>query len=167
MGLEILLGGITSIIDLTGDSDDSDSDSITELKGPHNLHNLIDLSRPSGKYGDAGFDRSCYNLGNLFKDRQTIEMRQHESTLSPERVENWIALCVGLMEFADSSNEKEKEELLKKHIETTEETTPEQVLRLLGLPEQASFYGTRLSKFREEVREPEGTRSPNPRPVEL
>jgi hypothetical protein len=77
-------------------------------------------------------------------------MRQHKSTLNSERVGNWITVCVGLLEFADSGNST-KEELLKKHIVSTEETAPEQAMRLLELLEQASFYGTRLRKFGEEV----------------
>jgi len=72
-------------------------------------------------------------------------------SVSPERVRNWIKVGVGLLEFADSNDSSKKEDLLKDRIETTDKITPEQVLSLLELPEQASFYHTRIGKFGEGI----------------
>jgi hypothetical protein len=148
-GLEILLFETvpeSDFADPNSNSDDSNSDngSIEGLKAPHNLTQLINFSRPSYGYGEKGTDRSNYNLRNLSytnEDNQTIELREHESTLNPERVGNWIGFCVGLVEFSDSGDWWTKESLLKQHInDSPGKFTTERMLLALDLPAQAKFY---------------------------
>jgi hypothetical protein len=149
-GLEILLFETvpeSDSADLNSNSDDTNSDnrSLEGLKARHNLTQLINFSRPSYGYGTKGTERSNYNLRNLFytnEDNQTIEFREHESTLSPDRVGNWIGFCVGLIEFSDSGDWRGKESLLKQHInDKPGQFTTEQMLLALDLPTQAEFYG--------------------------
>lgn len=53
-----------------------------------------------GKYNERR--RIALVVGELLSsdDKKTVEFQQHEMTLSPARVEYWIRVCVGLVEFS-------------------------------------------------------------------
>ncbi|TAQ86869.1 hypothetical protein B7494_g4839 [Chlorociboria aeruginascens] len=106
------------------------------------------------KYRASGYvDRVVYNISNMKKPylqefvKRTIEFRQHESTLDPIRITNWITVCHGLVEFCDTIETSRIEKFLRQHIdESPEEYSIIQMLNDIGLSPQADFYASRLTK---------------------
>jgi hypothetical protein len=89
----------------------------------------------------------AYNLSNMKgpSPKHTIEFRQHESTLDPESIANWIRLCVGLVEVPFRDSRESIESLLRVHVsETVQEFDVVKVLLELNLTAQAEFYDTRF-----------------------
>lgn len=75
------------------------------------------------------------------KKKDTVEFKQHESTLNPIRVENWTRLCIGLFEFADTVQLEVLAPFLRRHInKPPEDFTIGQVLTSVGLPYLADFF---------------------------
>lgn len=80
---------------------------IHNAKTTKSLQQLIHHKNPTLEH-----PRMSYNINNLvepqpgtigIKDsKKTIEFRQHEGTIDPTRVTNWVRFCAGLMEFADT-----------------------------------------------------------------
>jgi len=94
------------------------------------------------------FERGAYNFQNLENTPQdpkkTIEFRQHESTLDPDRVYNWMKLCVGLVDFAHRASLSALKPFLLLHVDDLpEEFTVVKVLTAIGLSPQAMFYSTK------------------------
>lgn len=93
-------------------------------------------------------ERDAYNFGNLNNHPQdpkkTIEFRQHESTLDPDRVYHWTKLCVGLVNFAHNTSLDSLRSFLVLHMDDPpEEFTVVKVLTAIGLPPQSLFYSTK------------------------
>jgi hypothetical protein len=88
--------------------------------------------------------RRVYFIDNLTHDlpNKTIEFRQHESTLEPTRVANWIRLCVGIVEFIDSEvSDEELKSFCWAHIEANKgEYSVRQFLKDVGLPISSEYY---------------------------
>lgn len=77
--------------------------------------------------------------------KKTIEFRQHTSRLDAEEMVMWIKTVVGLVEFARDVHEVEFTKLMLEFAEVgPEEFTVVQLLRKIGLTEQARYYSTRL-----------------------
>jgi hypothetical protein len=97
---------------------------------------------------DTTGERGAYNFRNLRAQphniKKTIEFRQHESTLDPDRVYNWIKVCVGLIGFAHRIDVVALKEFLLLHIDDSpEEFTLVNVLKSIGLPPQSLYYSTK------------------------
>ncbi|KAF4635154.1 hypothetical protein G7Y89_g2949 [Cudoniella acicularis] len=96
--------------------------------------------------------RLNYNMLNLISphwDKKTIEFRQHESTLDPERVTNWIRFCYE----EEEKREKEKEEYEKVKARFADEAQKQQeeAVWIAGGSESGSgpSYGASFSIYRE------------------
>lgn len=88
--------------------------------------------------------RLSYNIDNLAigkKVGKTFECRQHCGTLSPDKILAWINICAGLVEFADTVEDDLLEDFLKSHVgDELEDYTAIDLLRAIGLPDEAEFY---------------------------
>jgi hypothetical protein len=117
---------------------------------------MDDLKNYTTKADSSG-GRLAYHMGNLLYDptvheyypnKKTVEFRQHESTLDPERVANWARLCVGLVEFADTVDEDALHGFLERHIDhSPDEFATGQVLTALGMGHLAAYYVPRIEKM--------------------
>lgn len=98
-------------------------------------------------------NRLAYNvkgLGDPYPDRnkRTIEFRNHESTLDPDRVANFLSLCCGLVEVPMRIDIAKLETFVRKHAESTvEEFDVIRLLWALNLRSQAQFYDARFHRF--------------------
>jgi hypothetical protein len=115
-------------------------DRILECKTGDQVISLVNDECPS--YGSA------YNFWNLLSQhsqssKRTIEFRQHEGTLEAKRVENWIKVCVHLVEFALQIQPDCMGEFLRSVVDE-EVYTVEDMLLSIGLPRQAKYYGKAL-----------------------
>lgn len=81
--------------------------------------------------------------------KRTIEFRGHEGTLDSERIVNWINVCVGLVEFADTIDPDELDKFLWSHIDYADEFTVIDLLRVIGRPAEAEFYAKRFEEHPE------------------
>lgn len=87
---------------------------------------------------------SAVNLDHLL-DRAgfgTVELRQHQASLDPEDVANWVSVCVGLMAFAHRISPQELKGLLSTCITsgTDSKISLPEILRYIGLEKQATYY---------------------------
>lgn len=76
--------------------------------------------------------------------KKTVEFRQHEMTLNPDRVTHWISTCHGLVKGAISAAQKDKKHFrdwLRGHIDdSTEIFGLSDLLRHFSLAPEANFY---------------------------
>ena len=135
LGLELLLK-----------AGDEKADPLALVNNARTRDVLLDLvDAPSGQ------GRLAYNLRSLKfstwmpNKKETIEFRQHESTVEAERVLHWIKLCVSLVEFARTIPFQVLEPFLQAHIDdSAEDFSIVQLLKAIGLPSQMLFYGMSL-----------------------
>lgn len=127
----------------------------------YDLHSNFTDSR-SVAYNFHNFDD---HFGDC-EDRNTIEFRQHEGTIDPVRILNWIKVCHGIVAYIQhlppvqlfsiielaqlemwekSFSEQENTELEKElgPILADGDFTVIDLLHLIGLPEQAKYYETK------------------------
>jgi hypothetical protein len=100
-----------------------------------------------GSYGETR--RSAVTIGELLSldEKKTVEFRQHEMTLDPMRVDHWIRLCVGIIEFSDTIEKDLLEQFLDTLIDQpVEDLSLREVLESIGLPREADFYARRLAQ---------------------
>lgn len=98
----------------------------------YNVHNLNESHIVNGNAGN----------GKDFSTR-TIEFRGHEGTMDPDRIINWINVCVGFVEFADTVDSNLLDQFLQTHVDDTdsyEDYNVIDLLRALGQPTAAEFY---------------------------
>jgi hypothetical protein len=102
----------------------------------------------SDRGGHLG-DRPALNLQNLTPlakapPGRTVEFRQHEMTLDPERVGYWISTCRGLVSAAIHADKGDKDgfhAFLRQHIDhTPAQFTLPDLLSRFDLGPQAEFY---------------------------
>lgn len=156
LGLEYLLQrthtpkGLEPLGPSSEDGSDYGTPALLDLK------KLIDLAKPSEKAGSLGAGRARIHVEGLVQKlkfklapRKTIEFRQHEATLNPDRVEAWIKFCVGMMEFCDSVDRKSLSAFLWHHIDDEEgQFTPQQLLHAIGL----EYLRRPYTKFIEDLK---------------
>jgi len=109
-------------------------------------HDMDRLVWQMGHVCNRGCAVKFANLtGPVQGTKKTIEFRQHASTLDGEETVMWIKTVVGLLEFARDVDEVQFTKLMIEFAEVgPEEFTVVQLLRKIGLKEQASYYSTRL-----------------------
>jgi hypothetical protein len=82
-------------------------------------------------------------------DKNTIEFRQHESTLDPARATNWARFFVGLLDFSDMVDRDVLDDFLGRHIDDSPaDFTIGQVLTALGMPYLAEFFTEKVAEQR-------------------
>lgn len=126
----------------------------------NNLQELYEDTSPLGMNRYRERRRSAMAIGKLlsYDDDKTVEFRQHEMTLSAARVDHWICLCVGLVEFSDTIDRELLENFLNVVVDLKEEVFPlQEVLETIGLPREAEFYSARLAREALSLREVLGT----------
>lgn len=119
------------------------------------LGDLQRLASFKGPRREGTDGRMAYNIKNLYdapagtlgepKSKRTVEFRQHEGTMDPERVVNWIRFCAGLLEFADTVKQETLRPFLERHLELPDATGPAvlnmgQILTALGMYDIAGYY---------------------------
>jgi Putative amidoligase enzyme len=100
----------------------------------------------------SGQERLAYNIQGLKLSnswmrikKDTIEFRQHESTIDGQRIVHWIKFCVGLVQFAYTVPFSILEPFLQAHIDdSAEDFSVVPLLKAIGLPSQMLFYGMSL-----------------------
>lgn len=125
-------------------------DSTKALTGLLEIHKLVANDRllwsTCIELANTRGERGAYNFRNLqgvSSMKQTIEFRQHKSTLDPLSVGNWIKLCVGLVDFAHQVPMNILAPFLLMHADDDpEEFQLVHVLKAIGLPPQMLFYGS-------------------------
>jgi hypothetical protein len=124
--------------------DQTEDDGIDELYG----------ETVSDRGGHLG-DRPALNLQNLTplakaRPVKTVEFRQHEMTLDPERVGYWISTCRGLVSAAIHAGRGDKDifhAFLRQHIDhTPAQFSLPNLLSHFDLVPQAVFYQKLLVK---------------------
>jgi hypothetical protein len=79
------------------------------------LHLLQQTQKRHGARGACnfrGFINQILGASYLKNNKQTLEFRQHEGTLDPERIINWIKTVVGIVDFVRDTSSKPFLELL-------------------------------------------------------
>jgi hypothetical protein len=106
----------------------------------------------------TGANQFAYNLRNLrrtrrgstYQDKKTVEFRQHEGTLDPDRTIMWVRTVVGLVEVAALASRADLMEFLAEHNKIEDEEKEVigvvELLELLGLVEPAAFYRIRFEE---------------------
>lgn len=102
----------------------------SDAKMAYNIKNLTDAT--SGLLG-------------VLLSKRTVEFRQHEGTVDPERVLNWIRFCVGVLEFSDEVEEESLLPFLHRHLELPDASGPAvlnmgEILTALGMYDIAGYY---------------------------
>lgn len=103
---------------------------------------------------DPCLRRLVYNLDGLAErdasvEKNTVEFRGHEGTMDPERITNWINVCVGLVEFADSVDPGEFNKFLWSHVDDEKDFTVIDLLKAIGRPAEAQCYAKRFQEHPE------------------
>lgn len=127
-------------------------EALSEILHAHTIDELYDLV--GGVDDDDGIrvDKMACNIANLSSDNDsleqlTVEFRQHEGTLDPERVAMWIRSCVGLLEFSETVNEANLIPFLEENIDSSVGVMNiAVVLDALRMPAQGLFYSLRQAK---------------------
>lgn len=92
----------------------------------YNLNYLVDPQ--PGTIGEKG-------------SKKTIEFRQHEGTIDPTRVTNWVRFCVGLMELADTCVPQYLRKFLNRNIDDRLHImNMGMICSALGMYEIAEYY---------------------------
>jgi len=113
------------------------------------IEELHKVTSPAIKGPRGEHLRSAITIGELLSvdEKKTVEFRQHEMTLDPARVENWIRLCVGIIEFSDTIEKDLLEQFLETLIDQpVEALSLREVLESIGLLREADFYARRLAQ---------------------
>jgi hypothetical protein len=98
------------------------------------------------------------NLIQPFREtvKRTIEFREHEGTLDPERIEHWIRVCTGIVKYARDAPSEEVRKFCKEHVDKgLKKCGLGKVLAPLGVEDSKAFYEGRI--LRDEI-EPKGER---------
>lgn len=103
----------------------------------HSAYNMTGMVKRYRQAMDFGGSRRL----RFQKTKNTVEFRQHESTLDPIRATNWARLCIGLLEFSDTVSREALDPFLRRHIESSpEEFTIGQILTAGGMPYLVDFF---------------------------
>lgn len=108
---------------------------------------IVENLRPRDSEG--GIVRLAYNLVNLDETTnlsRTLEFRGHEGTLNPERIVNWINVCAGLVEFADTVKDHLLDAFLRRHVDDQNFTVID-LLKAIGRPNEAEYYARKIQEY--------------------
>lgn len=125
-----------------------DLELLLDLRSNNTTFEIIDLMRSNGGAVD---ERLAYNLKPLVEPldvdgKNTVKFRGHEGTMSSERVVNWINVCGGLVEFADTVDPEDLDKFLRTYIDDKDFTVFD-LLRAIGRPAEAEFYEKRAQEL--------------------
>jgi hypothetical protein len=99
---------------------------------------------------DHSDNRGALNFSNIDTGRSTkntVEFRQHTSSLDPQEIAHWIRLCVGFLEFVDTVEKERLKPFLEEHIgDGIGDFGLENALVSLGLPREAGYFGRFLKR---------------------
>ena len=119
------------------------------------VNHIVDLmTSPFGVrlgYNIKNLSEGFVNDKGMFFDeaevsKKTIEFRQHEGTMNPKRIRDWVELCVGLVDFANVVHGSTLEIFCKEHInDKLEDFSVTQVIAAAGLPHLAFKYGYKIA----------------------
>ncbi|KAH7330150.1 putative amidoligase enzyme-domain-containing protein [Rhexocercosporidium sp. MPI-PUGE-AT-0058] len=153
-------------------------DGLQRIYDTQDINEIVDiLDSPKLKPG-IPFNQA-YRLMNLVEEgtadsyedfseaedsKKTIEFRHHEGTFDAEAVDQWIRLCVHLVEFAEEVRPDRLRAWLEEHIDT--EFNVIQILEAIKLPLAASYYEKKLAE-RASLGPDRSTRIAHPFAVEL
>lgn len=102
----------------------------------------VSTSKPAGGWAPTTRYRK---LNLLSMARQgTVEFRQHSGTVDPDKVENWVRLCVAFVERSKTSKPRQRPST-KPHVPSRELAALMKFLR--ASPEVRAFYRDRLAKL--------------------
>lgn len=103
----------------------------------------------------------AYKLENLIMrgsagSKRTVEFRQHEGTLDPQRVVSWAKFCVRMLTWAGEVDASEVQKFLINEL-TKQQNREEGMdlldfMVLLGLKKESQFYGEFLENKEEMMR---------------
>ena len=127
-------------LDVVYKTSDDDSSSLLAL-----FEN--DLSR-------GAYSLRCLDPENDFGFKKTVEFRQHEGTIDGVQIASWIRVCVGLVEFADTVDDKFLEWFCRAHVrDEVEDYSIGMFLNAVGLPIEAVYYSTLVDARKVEEEE--------------
>ncbi|RDW79817.1 hypothetical protein BP6252_04455 [Coleophoma cylindrospora] len=108
----------------------------------------------------SSFREMAYNFFNLqgprwdYQDgKKTVEFRQHEGSLDEDVISHWIHVCVGIVQFCRCTSDTAEFDALFDKMTVYEDvhelqpdanrTTVIDLLKAIGLEDQAEYYATR------------------------
>ncbi|CAG8958913.1 hypothetical protein HYFRA_00012910 [Hymenoscyphus fraxineus] len=116
-------------------------------------------------------ERLAYNTENLRllyqttqdRNRRTIEFRGAQASVLSEEVYNWAKVCTGLVEFADTVDEKILDTFLTVHLDDKPaDFSVFELLCAIGRPEQAEYYDEKIRERDQEGGDEDSTPSYEP-----
>ncbi|MCJ1461638.1 hypothetical protein MMC07_000235 [Pseudocyphellaria aurata] len=125
------------------------------------FHPVYDASSTEFEFDVSGRDGSsdrymAFNFFNLKGDDpiNTIEFRQHQGTLDPNEIANWVRLACNLvhMSYADEEGVRD---LINQHLHDINYTVMD-LLVDLKLPDLESFYAPLVSRHEKDLRSHHG-----------
>lgn len=120
-------------------------EAILKQRTENTTKNIVELLSPHRPEG--GSRRLAYNIANLasYNAPQTPEFRGHQGTLNPDGILNWLNVCSGLVEFADSVEDDLLDDFLRRHIDDQDFTVID-LLNAIGKHPEAEYYAERIQK---------------------
>lgn len=125
------------------------------IKETKTVSDIIGAEQNGGLLSKGGQNSLAYKFNNLSEGRsvtpktaeskRTIEFRQHEGSLDPEEIEQWVAVCVGIVHFADLVKSDKLFSFLKSCL-TRQKLSTADVLEALKMPMAAYFWGKKIQK---------------------
>ncbi|MCJ1469608.1 hypothetical protein MMC07_008243 [Pseudocyphellaria aurata] len=107
-------------------------------------------SEASPDYDWSNDRNMAFNFFNLRSDEplNTIEFRQHQGTLDPDQIANWVRLTCTLVHMSHA-NEDAVFDLIEQHLDDPNYTVMDLVADL-HLPDLASFYAPLVARHEKE-----------------
>ncbi|PVH74622.1 hypothetical protein DL98DRAFT_575556 [Cadophora sp. DSE1049] len=78
-------------------------------------------------------------IGRKYGSTPGIIFEQHEATLDPVAIRNWLKLCLGMVQFTREDNPIDVPAYLRSHAEDAQYNVID-IIKDMGLPEQAIYY---------------------------
>ncbi|KAI9051129.1 hypothetical protein LZ554_005231 [Drepanopeziza brunnea f. sp. 'monogermtubi'] len=130
-------------------------DGISRIFATQNINDIIRLFDVS-HVSQSRVRKSRYNIGNLEeyeparfnaylvqRTKKTTEFRHHEATFDVEAVNQWVRMCVHLVEFAEEIKRDKLGAWLEQHANT--EYSVIQILEATKQPLAAFYYERKLA----------------------
>jgi len=78
--------------------------------------------------------------------KRTLEFRQHEGTLDPEKIINWATVCSKLLQYAGEVPQADLEKFLRDNVEDERTFTAVDLIEKIGREREAQYYRSRLDQ---------------------